>query len=64
MSIGKSTGKGMRHDKWTMRVKSLACRIRRWMRAGSQWICWGRGDAAGISSSFCIAGPSRVFCIS
>ena len=48
MSIATSTGKGMRPDKWTMRVKSGAWRIRRWMRVGSEGICRGRGRAAGI----------------
>ena len=48
MSIAKSTGKGMRPDKRTMRVKSGACRIRRWIRVGSEGNCRARGRAAGI----------------
>ena len=50
MSIAKSTGKGMRSDKKTMRLKGGAWRIRRWMRPrmGSEGICRGRGRTAGI----------------
>ena len=48
MSIAKSTGKGMRSDKRTVRRKSGACRIRRWLRDGSERICSGRGHFAGI----------------
>ena len=50
MSIAKSTGKGMRSDKKTMRVKGGARRIRRCMRprVGSEGICSGRGRSAGI----------------
>ena len=50
MSIAKSTGKGMRSDKKTIRIKGGAWRIRRWMRprVGSEGICSRRGRTAGI----------------
>ena len=44
----KSTGKGMRPDTWTTRVKSGAGRFRRWMRRGSEGICRGQGYVVGI----------------
>ena len=50
MSIAKSTGKEMRLDKKTMRVKGGDWRILSWMRprVGSEAICRSWGRTAGI----------------